>query len=56
MPLPSRIIIQEYFFPVFYNLKNIFVQGKLEMFVDIFPDHMGQPGPPIDISPRKPKK
>lgn len=30
-------------------------QGKIELFVDMFPMDMPLPGPPIDISPRKPK-
>ena len=31
-----------------------FSQGKLEMWVDMFPMDMPAPGPSIDISPRKP--
>ncbi|XP_026527237.1 otoferlin [Notechis scutatus] len=31
-------------------------QGRLELWVDMFPMDMPAPGPAIDISPRKPKK
>lgn len=34
----------------------IYFQGRIEMWVDMFPKDMTAPGPALDISPRKPKK
>ncbi|GAB6022296.1 hypothetical protein CHUAL_006419 [Chamberlinius hualienensis] len=41
--------------PLYNPSKPGIEQGKIEMWVDMFPMDMPLPGPPIDISPRRPK-
>ncbi|KAL0125715.1 hypothetical protein PUN28_004639 [Cardiocondyla obscurior] len=41
--------------PLYNPEKPGIEQGKLEMWVDMFPMDMPSPGPALDISPRKPK-
>ncbi|XDC58278.1 hypothetical protein R6Z07M_009460 [Ovis aries] len=41
--------------PLYHKDKPGMEQGRLQMWVDMFPEDMPPPGPPVDISPRKPK-
>ncbi|CAF3639300.1 unnamed protein product [Adineta steineri] len=41
--------------PLYNSLQPFIEQGRLELFVDIFPMSQGSPGPPFQITPRKPK-
>ncbi|XP_064604472.1 otoferlin-like [Liolophura sinensis] len=41
--------------PLYNPKKPGIEQGKVELWVDMFPMDMPPPGPPVDISPRKPK-
>ncbi|CAH2103117.1 unnamed protein product [Euphydryas editha] len=41
--------------PLYNPNKPGIEQGRLQMWVDMFPMDMPLPGPPLDISPRKPK-
>uniref|UniRef100_A0A8C6MM89 Otoferlin n=1 Tax=Nothobranchius furzeri TaxID=105023 RepID=A0A8C6MM89_NOTFU len=42
--------------PLLHPDKPGIEQGRIEMWVDMFPKGMTAPGPALDISPRKPKK
>uniref|UniRef100_A0AAX7V4X1 Otoferlin n=1 Tax=Astatotilapia calliptera TaxID=8154 RepID=A0AAX7V4X1_ASTCA len=42
--------------PLLHPDKPGIEQGRIEMWVDMFPKDMTAPGPALDISPRKPKK
>ncbi|KAJ3613666.1 hypothetical protein NHX12_019912 [Muraenolepis orangiensis] len=42
--------------PLLHPDKPGIEQGRIEMWVDMFPKEMTAPGPALDISPRKPKK
>ncbi|CAH2285873.1 fer-1 6 [Pelobates cultripes] len=41
--------------PLYHRDKSGIEQGKLQMWIDMFPSDLPLPGPPVDISPRKPK-
>uniref|UniRef100_A0A8C4QS14 C2 domain-containing protein n=1 Tax=Eptatretus burgeri TaxID=7764 RepID=A0A8C4QS14_EPTBU len=41
--------------PLLHLEKPGMEQGRIEMWVDLFPADVPKPGPPLDISPRKPK-
>ncbi|XP_072123386.1 fer-1-like protein 6 [Mobula birostris] len=41
--------------PLYHFDKPGIEQGRVQMWVDMFPLDMPPPGPPVDISPRKPK-
>ncbi|XP_054023348.1 fer-1-like protein 6 [Dryobates pubescens] len=41
--------------PLYHKDKPGMEQGRVQMWVDMFPNEVPLPGPPVDISPRKPK-
>ncbi|CAF4514045.1 unnamed protein product [Rotaria socialis] len=41
--------------PLFNPIQPLIEQGRLELFIDIFPKSQGAPGPTFTITPRKPK-
>lgn len=41
--------------PLYNTLQPFVEQGRLELFVDIFPLSQGPPGPALYIKPRRPK-
>jgi hypothetical protein len=42
--------------PLYNKVQPDIEQGRLQMWVDIFPKTLGVPPPPVDITPRKPAK
>uniref|UniRef100_A0A3B3QN20 Dysferlin, limb girdle muscular dystrophy 2B (autosomal recessive) n=1 Tax=Paramormyrops kingsleyae TaxID=1676925 RepID=A0A3B3QN20_9TELE len=42
--------------PLYSPLQPEIEQGRLQLWVDLFPKSLGPPGPPFNISPRKAKK
>ncbi|KAA0200949.1 Dysferlin limb girdle muscular dystrophy 2B (autosomal recessive) [Fasciolopsis buskii] len=41
---------------LFSPLQPNIEQGKVQMWIDMFPTKLGEPGPPVDVSPRKPNE
>ncbi|XP_039378296.1 fer-1-like protein 5 isoform X6 [Mauremys reevesii] len=41
---------------LYHSIQPGIDQGKLQMWVDVFPESLGPPGPAFNITPRKPKR